>query len=166
LSQANDCLSFEMKNYEPLPWGGYETVVTRRLIGCVEDIAQTRTLFLYCLQEIERLCSAWGARAPVARKNDFRRGAAHSIGQRAVQERQQVVEETRQRAAASHQTSRALVMLDQRLEAVEAAARVAGVKSVQRSARPVSASAYQAGIQAGAKVDLGGVRDAPRALVG
>jgi hypothetical protein len=154
LAEANDCVGFETKERERYGW---DVVLSARLclMGRKEDIRQTRTLFCFCI-----LCYEWSPRAPVSRKNDFRRGAAEAIGKKAVQERAKVVAEEQARAQAHGTTSRALMILDQRLAEVHQAAAHAGVRTNRTNERAVSANAYNAGFAAGSTVSLPGAESA------
>ena len=64
--------------------------------------------FLQCVNEIERLCQAWGRKETVKRKNDFKRGAARGVADKVKAERDQVLREEEARASAHHHSSRAL----------------------------------------------------------
>jgi len=155
LSEANDCVGFQATSRTWEPWYGESRNSKLSIIGRAEDIHQVRTLFFYCIQEIERLCYQWSPRAKVARKNDFRMGAAIAIGQKVSVEREAVRAEEQARSQQQGHVSRALILLDRRLDEVHDAAAKAGVETNRvRSSRAMSAAAYNSGYQAGSSVNL------------
>ena len=160
LADVNNCISFtsSQRHYNFF----HENTESRlRLIGAPSDIANVRQLFSYCVLEIERLCKGWGVGLPLARKNDFRRGAAHGIADKVQQEREAVLAEERARAEEKGQASRSLALFDSKLEAAYQKAREIGLTFTRRTTRPVSQRAYEAGYQAGASLPLNGT---PQAL--
>lgn len=155
LADANDCVGFQATSSSWHHWYGETRSCKLSIIGRSEDIQQVRTLFYYCVQEIERLCYLWSPRAKVARKNDFRMGAAVAIGQKVTAEREAVRAEEETRSHSQGHASRALILLDRRLDQVHDAAAKAGVETNRvRSSRAMSASAYHSGYQAGKSLQL------------
>ena len=150
LANANDCVGYQTTTRQWSPWNGQQQTARLNLLGRREDLDNTRRLFSFCLQEIERLCRRYKPEQPGRRlKNDFRTGAAAAICQRVRSEAEAV------RAEAEQRGSRALVLLDRALDEVEDAARKMGVKpSRSRGTRYVSMDAYQAGFAAGQSVSL------------
>ena len=155
LAKAQDCISYTQQSRS---YGFFvaNTECNLRIIGTREDIQTTRNLYSFCLQEIERLCLRWNRRAPIALKNDFRMGAAIGICEKVRLEREAVMAEERARAAAKRQTSQALALFDQKLEAVEDRGREIGLKVTSTRARAASPNAYAAGYQAGSAINLSG----------
>ena len=151
---ANNCVSYTNSERRFHGWS-VEKVSTLRLIGTREDIQNTRDLFVFCIQEIEQLCHSWAPRASVARKNDFRYGAAVGISEKVEQERAAVLAEEKARSQVRGQTSQALALFDRKQEAVDAKARDIGLIFDRRSSsRAMSANAYEAGYRAGASLNL------------
>lgn len=156
LARANDCVGYETRDTGYYPWGQPVHQVRLCLMGSPENVAQVRTLYLWCLEAIERLCHAWEPRARVRLKNDFRRGAALAIGQKALAEREAVRAEEEARARAQGEQSRALAVLDRQLAEVQQAAARRGVETVHKRSRPAVKLAYEAGFEAGTRLQLPG----------
>ena len=152
LATANDCLGYQTTTRHWTAWNGTQLTARLNLLGRREDLENTRRLFTFCLQEIERLCRRYRPSRPGLRlKNDFRAGAAAAIAQKVRSEAEAV------RSEAERRGSPALVWLDRALDQVEEEARKLGVKpSRSRGTRYVSMDAYQAGFAAGQTVNLPG----------
>lgn len=149
LASANDCVGFQTTTNQWSPWNGRQRTARLNLLGRREDLENTRRLFTFCLQEIERLCRNWKPARGMRLKNDFRTGAAAAIAATVRKEAEAVIQEAEQRG------SRALMVLESNLDQVEEAARKIGVKPARsRGTRYVSMEAYQAGYQAGQQVTL------------
>ncbi|MBN9415091.1 hypothetical protein ABS71_22155 [bacterium SCN 62-11] len=149
LASANDCVGFQTTTNQWSPWNGRQRTARLNLLGRREDLDNTRRLFTFCLQEIERLCRNWKPARGMRLKNDFRTGAAAAIAETVRQATEAVIQEAEERG------SRALVLLERNLDQVEEAARKIGVKPARsRGTRYVSMEAYQAGYQAGQQVIL------------
>lgn len=135
VARATDCLSYEVQSGE--------SQFRLRLLGTEADIAQARSLYCFCHAEVERLGHLWNPDAPNGRKNDFRRGAGHAIGQKMARERFVVIQE-----------SRAMVHMQRKREAVEArAAQLGLVAKRKKSHRHVLVDDYNAGYLAASDVD-------------
>ena len=126
-----------------------------KIIGTAEDIESTLDIFHFCLKEVERLCYLWSPRAPVKRKNDFKRGASNGIATKVLEERESVMSEEENRAAAGSKSSAALQLFERKENAVAEYADGIGLRVVKRRSRPVHRDAYVAGFQAGAQMELG-----------
>lgn len=149
LASANDCVGFQTTSHQWSPWNGRQQTARLNLLGRREDLENTRRLFAFCLQEIERLCRRWKPGQGMRLKNDFRTGAAAAIAEMVRKEAEAVRHEAEERG------SSALVLLERNLDQVEEAARNIGVKPARsRGTRYVSMEAYQAGYQAGQQVTL------------
>ncbi|MBT9589063.1 DUF2786 domain-containing protein [bacterium] len=153
LAEVNHCISYTDTRPEYFLW-------TRRnrsqlgLIGTAKDIENTRRLFLFCVNEIERLCQAWGSKETVKRKNDFKRGAARGVTDKVKAERDQVLREEEARASAQHHSSRALQWFERKELAVRDYADSVGIYYRSTRSRGVSRDAYHAGYEAGANLNL------------
>jgi hypothetical protein len=157
LAEANDCVGFQSTQRGYDAWLRPVTAAKLCLIGRAQDIAHVRKVFVFCLHEIERLCLIWMPRASRTLKNDFRTGAALGIAEKVMAERAAVRAEEEARASHKGQSSRALIVLDRRLEEVRAAAHKIGVRfATSRGGRAMSASAYEAGYQAGQAIEFPG----------
>lgn len=154
LAQANNCISYTSSRRERnMFWISTENRL--RLIGAPQDIQNTRKLFVYCVQEIERLCKQWARRgASTAEKNDFRKGAAYGIAAKVDRERQEVIREEQARAEAKGVASRGLAVFDSRLAAAQEKAREIGLRFTRSYSRGVSKEAFEDGFRAGANVDF------------
>ena len=153
LANANDCLSYQSTSRDQSE--GRRKTSRLHLLGRRQDLDNTRKLFAYCLQEIERLYQRWKTARGNRLKNDFRLGVAAAVAQMVQEEAEAVRSEAERRAQENEQTSRALALLDRNLDEVEEAARKIGVRSTRsRSAGSVSMDAYQAGFRAGQSVVL------------
>jgi hypothetical protein len=154
LAKANHCQSFSSS------CTGY-TLWTRRtysslcLIGTEKDIENTRRLFLFCVDEIERLCRSWGVGQPVKRKNDFKKGAAIGICDKVEAERERVLRQEQERANSQALISQALELFGRKARAVQQYANQLGVHTTTVQTRQASADAYHSGYAAGASLDLG-----------
>ena len=155
LASANHCQSYSETRPEYNLFGK-RTRSSLKIIGTEEDIDHTIEVFLYCIEEVERLCYYWSPRASVKRRNDFKRGAANGIATRVLEELDKVVQEEEARSAQQSRTSTALQLFQQKDDAVEEYADSIGLRVVRRRSRAVSMEAYQAGYQAGAQMELGG----------
>lgn len=153
LASANHCQSYSESRPEYNLFGK-RTKSSLKVIGTEEDIDQTIEVFLYCIQEVERLCYYWSPRASVKRRNDFKRGAANGIATRVLDELDKVVSEEEARSAKESKTSTALQIFQQKDEAVEEYAESIGLQFVRRRSRAVSLDAYQAGYKAGTQMDM------------
>lgn len=154
LAEVNHCLSFSSSRPD------YSDIFVQRtrsrlmLVGATSDIDNTRRMFFFCADEIERLCHLWGSRQPVKRRNDFKRGAASGIADKVIKERDQVLREERARAQAESRSSNALDLFDRKADAVAEYAEDLGIVTVTRRRRGVQPDAYHAGYEAGASLDL------------
>jgi len=157
LAEVNHCVSYTSTKTEYYLWT-QRNRNTRHLIGTHQDIENTRRLFHFCVDEIERLCKAWGVGQPVKRKNDFRAGASRGVRDKVRQERDLVIQEARERA--KKLPSRALELFDRKEQASQDYADSIGLYNRSTRTRYVTPDAYNAGYQAGAQLDLSGT--APR----
>ena len=157
LAEVNHCMSYTSHETHSWMWSR-RTRSRLSVIGAARDVENTRRLFLWCVDEIERLCDDWGRGMPVKRRNDFKRGAASGIADKVRAERDRVLAEERERAGAKGESSLALQLFDRKERAVGAVAREIGVRTVTTRARAVSRDAYGAGYVAGASLDLAGGR--------
>ena len=162
LAEVNHCMSYTSHDTD------YDMMWMRRtrtrlsVIGTVRDVENTRRLFVWCIDEVERLCKDWGHGMPQKRRNDFKRGAASGIADKVRLERDRVVQEERERAAGRGLASTALEIFDRKERAVAAVACRKGIRYVTTRARSASADAWQAGYAAGASMNFSGNR--PKAL--
>ena len=155
-ARTNNCVSYTNSERVYSVWR-CESHSRLCLIGAIEDIARSRKLFFYCVQEVEQLCYRWGPSAPVARKNDFRTGAAVGICEKVELEHQAVLAEEKLRSRAKGQDSRALAVFDRKQKAVDEKAEEIGLRFDCKSrSRGVSAQAYDAGYRAGSSLDVSG----------
>lgn len=156
LADVNHCVGYTSVAAEYRMW-----TRTKRcrlgLMGTPQDIENTRKIFLFCVNEIERLCQAWGVRQPIKRKNDFRTGASCGIIDKVIQARDKVMEELRAQAL----PSRGLELFGRKDRAVQAFAENMGVYQASSRSRGVARDAYHAGYEAGANLDLD-AREGPR----
>lgn len=153
LADVNDCILYVQSSTSRQNWQ-VRRVSVQRLIGSKRDIQSTRNIFQFCLVEIEKLWRIWDSRASLARRNDFRLGAAQGIGEKVRAERDQVMAEEKARSQAQGRQSLALAVFDRKQENADKLAREIGLKSRQARSRGVSATAYQAGFEAGARLNL------------
>lgn len=155
LASANDCVGYQTCTRQWTEWTGKQKTTRLNLLGRRQDLDNTRRLFTYCLQEIERLAQGWKPGRGKQLKNDFRIGVAAAVGQMVREEAETVRAEAERRAQENEQTSRALTLIDRGLDEVQEAARKIGVRPARsRGARSVSMDAYQAGFRAGQSVVL------------
>ena len=162
LAEVNHCVSYT--GHEPDDY--YWTRRTRSrlsVIGAPKDVESTRRLFVFCVDEVQRLCSAWGPRQPVKRRNDFKRGAASGIAQKVRAEREQVLREEQERAQEKEQDSLALALFARKEQAVAEYAGGLGIKTTTIRSRAPSRDAYHAGYEAGSNMNLarGSMRGLP-----
>ena len=163
LAEVNHCMSYT--SHQPDDWLWVRRTRSRlSVIGSARDVENTRRLFLWCIDEVQRLCEDWGQGKPVKRRNDFKRGAASGIADKVRAERDRVLRDEQQRAGARGLQSLALQLFDQKQEAVGAVARDIGLRTVSTRARRVAPDAYQAGYVAGASVELNPASTPPKAL--
>jgi hypothetical protein len=155
LATANDCVSYQSTTRHWSEADGKQKTTRLHLLGRRQDLDNTRKLFSYCLQEIERLSQRWKPGRGKRLRGDFRIGVAEAIAQMVQEEAEAVRAEAERRAQEDAQTSRALALLDRNLAEVEAAARQIGVREVRSRKQPnISPEAYQAGFRAGQNVVL------------
>lgn len=155
LANANDCVSYQSTTRQWTELDGKQKTSRLHLLGRRQDLDNTRKLFTYCLQEIERLCQRWKPGRGKRLKGDFRIGVAAAVAQMVQEEAEAVRAEAERRAQENEQTSRALALLDRSLDEVEEAARKMGVRTTRtRSVGSISMDAYQAGFRAGQNVVL------------
>ena len=155
LATANDCVSYQSTSRHWSELDGKQKTSRLHLLGRRQDLDNTRKLFAYCLQEIERLCQRWKPGRGKRLKNDFRVGVAAAVAQMVSEEAEAVRAEAERRAQENEQTSLALALLDRSLDEVEEAARKIGVRpSRTRNLPSLSMDAYQAGFRAGQNVVL------------
>jgi hypothetical protein len=153
LADVNDCILYVQSSVSRQNWQ-VKRVSVQRLIGSKRDIQSTRNIFQFCLVEIEKLWRLWDSRASLARRNDFRLGAAQGIGEKVRAERQAVLAEEKARSEAQGQQSLALAVFDRKQESADKLARDMGLRSRQARSRGVSPTAYQAGFEAGTNLEL------------
>jgi hypothetical protein len=156
LAEINDCVGFQSTRRNLFRGSSARTLC---IVGRPEDIRHTRTMLTFCIAEIERLCHRWQRETPwgvpLARRNDFKMGAAIAVGEKVKLEREQVRAEERARAETRGVASRALAVLDSRFGEAQAAAAKIGVReATPRGRRPLSATAFDAGYQAGKAVQI------------
>lgn len=164
LASANDCISYQTTTRQWTERGGKQKTCQLHLLGRRQDLDHTRTLFAYCLQEIERLRQRWNPGRGKRLKHDFRLGVAAAVAQMVQDETRAVRAEAERRAQENEQTFQALALLDRRLGEVEEAARKIGVRSARTRHQPnISMDAYRAGFRAGQSVVLPSVATAPPA---
>lgn len=155
LATANDCLSYQSTSRQGSQAEGRRKTSRLHLLGRRQDLDNTRKLFAYCLQEIERLYQCWSSTRGNRLKNDFRLGVAAAVAEMVQEEADAVRAEAERRAEENEQTSRALALLDRNLDEVEEAARKIGLRSARgRGAGSISLEAYEAGFQAGQSLVL------------
>lgn len=160
LAKVHHCVSYS--NHRPDYWlWTRRTATVLHLIGAAPDIENVRRLFAFCVGEIERLCREWGKGRPVKRRNDFKMGAAEGVGDLVQRELESVVQEERQRS--KELPSKALQLFERKDLASLEYARSIGIIFPSVRGRGVSESAYQAGYEAGASLDLGQSKK-PKAL--
>lgn len=150
IATASDCICYQTQSGMATIFGPvYEYRL--RLIGTEQDIATTRSLYRFCLEEINRLCRKWNPYAPVSLKNDFKRGAGQAVSTKIREERAAVVKEAEARGG-----EKGLVLLGRKKEAVDTRAEELGLISKRRArSRSVSRDAYHAGYAAGASINVG-----------
>lgn len=166
LAHHYDCACFRERNV----YGKSRKVESLRIVGRPSDVATMRYMFAWLTLEIERL--AHGSRAAagaspaetVAIRNSFRHGAVHGVIY-AMRESK--------RAARATATSAAIVLVDSRLAASEAALKHAepGLVSAAKVGGASRGDAYRDGVKAGrdlhgrdkASLSSNGARQLPRA---
>lgn len=153
IAEVNHCSCFRHSKTEYDYWSR-ETRTRLWLIGTPSDIANARRLFLFCVDEIERLCQLWGVGQPVKRRNDFKRGAASGVKDKVEAERDRVLREEAERAEAGHHTSLALELFNRKEKAVERYAAQLDLGTYTARARSPQADAYNSGYRAGASMEL------------
>lgn len=153
LAKVHHCVSYSDKRHEYWLWTR-RTVSLFHLVGAAQDIENVRSLFAFCVGEIERLCRDWGQGRPVKRKNDFKMGASEGVCDLVMRERERVVQE--EEARSKEFPSRALQLFARKDLASQEFARKLGLYTQSTRGRGVSAEAYQAGYEAGSNLDLGG----------
>ena len=157
LAEANDCIGYEHRERDWDPFWGAQLRVRQCILGDAQDIQHVKLIYNFCLSEIERLCYLWAPNASVARKNDFRQGAAMAVGTKVQREKKLVRAEEEARAKARGQQSRALARLDQRAQEVQRKASEIGLRAGRPTqSRPMRADAFHAGYAAGESLQLPG----------
>lgn len=150
LANAHHCASFADTRVVGFYLESFRRATEKRylLVGARQDVEQAKRLFLFCLQEIERLCYLWSPRARVTAQNDFRLGASTGIVDKVKAELQAVLREQAQ--------THGLVLFERKLQAVADHFKKLGVRTTTRNHRAPGASAYRDGYQAGSELDLNG----------
>lgn len=159
LAKVNHCMSYSSSQVE-YSWFSQRTRSQLCIIGAERDVENTKRLFHFSVDEIERLCKSWGRGMPVKFKNDFRKGAGKGISDKVQQEHERVLREERERAAAQNQSSQALELFGRKLEAVRQRASALGIHTVTTRSRGAQPDAYASGYMAGSNLDLGAGRRA------
>ncbi len=159
LAKVNHCMSYSASRVEH-SWFTQRTRSQLCIIGAQKDVENTKRLFFFCVDEIERLCKVWGRGQPVKRKNDFRKGAGRGVGDKVKEEHDRVLREEQERAAALQQSSSALELFGRKLQAVRQRAAEIGIHTTTTRSRGVQHDAYASGYTAGSNLDLGGGRRA------
>lgn len=153
IAEVHHCSCFRQSKTEYDFWSR-ETRTRLWLIGTPRDIANARRLFLFCVDEIERLCQLWGVGQSVKRRNDFKRGASSGVHDKVKAEREKVVREEFERARAEDHASLALELFDRKERAVQRYAAQLNLGTHVPRVRSAQADAYQSGYQAGANLEL------------
>lgn len=152
LAKVHHCVSYSNHRADYWLWTR-RTCTVLHLIGAPQDVENVRSLFAFCVGEIERLCREWGQGRPVKRRNDFKMGAAEGVGDLVQREFDKVVQEERDRT--QELPSRALELFERKGLASKEYARAIGIIFPSQRTRGVSESAYQAGYKAGSSLELG-----------
>ncbi len=152
LAKVHHCVSYSNHRADYWLWTR-RTATVLHLIGAAQDVENVRSLFRFCVNEIERLCREWGQGRPVKRKNDFKMGAAKGVGDLVKRERDRVVREERERSR--HEPSRALRLFERKDRASMDYALQIGIRFPSTWGRGASEEAYQAGYEAGSSLELG-----------
>jgi hypothetical protein len=158
LAEVNHCMSYTSHTREDDWLFGRRTRTRMCVIGTARDIENTRKLFAWCVEEVERLTQDWGFGKAVKRRNDFKCGAASGIADKVRAERDRVMNEEKERAGTKGLPSAALTLFDRKEQAVDAVARTKGFRYTSTRSRKVAPDAWQAGYQAGASMDLNPTR--------
>jgi len=155
LAEVNCCLCYTSSTVEAVQ-PKRRTRSRLCLLGTPKDVQNAIQLFSFCVEEVERLCTAWGRFQTLKRRNDFRKGAAHGIAEKVRAEREQILREEETRAASENRSSHALELFKSKEEAVAEYAAKIGIRTVTRRVRVPSHQAYSAGYRAGVEMDLSG----------
>lgn len=157
LAEVNHCQAYRNSRTYYTSWTR-TTESFLMLIGTHSDIENTRRLFFYCVEEIERLCQECGAGRLVKWKNDFKRGASKGIADKVRAEHEQILNQERDRARIQGAISNALQLFGRKEQAVAQFADDLGLVSNTVRSRAPSKDPFQAGYVAGSNLDLGAGR--------
>lgn len=157
LCKVNSCECYKSSQTDHTPWTR-RTASRLVVIGTPSDIENTRKMYAFCTQEIERLCQDWGKGRPVKQKNDFKTGAAAGIANKVRTEREKVLAQELARVQGEADESAALQLFHRKEQAVEAYLKSLHLRSSTAYVRAPSQEAYRVGYQAGSSLDLSGSR--------